>query len=83
MSTRRAWDAQQITVLIQSPGGPLRLVTDPEDCGLCHQWGEVQVWNPTIRDSATHEQTPPAERIWKIPCPVCRNLDFNAWEAPL
>ncbi|SDY44553.1 hypothetical protein SAMN05444365_102284 [Micromonospora pattaloongensis] len=73
---------RQPLVFIATPAGLLHLVTDPDDCTVCQQRGEVQIWNPTIHDGLTHELTPPAHRIWKIPCPVCRPETFARWEAP-
>jgi len=73
---------QPVAVFVATPAGFLHLVTDPEDCALCRQRGEVQVWNPLLRDGLTYELTPAADRMWKIPCPVCRHDDFTRWEAP-
>lgn len=73
---------QPVAVFIATSAGLLHLVMNPEDCALCHGRGEVQIWNPAIRDDFTHELTPPAHRMWKIPCPVCRHHDFTTWEAP-
>ncbi|WFE32925.1 hypothetical protein [Micromonospora sp. WMMD975] len=73
---------RQPLVFIATRAGFLHLVTDPDDCTVCQQRGEVQIWNPNIRDGLTHELTPPAHRIWKLPCPVCRPDAFDRWEAP-
>ncbi|MEU7996172.1 hypothetical protein AB0B83_12660 [Micromonospora sp. NPDC049060] len=74
--------AQPVAVFAVTSAGLLHLVINPEDCSLCRQRGEVQIWNPEIRDPLTHERTPPAHRMWKIPCPVCHPADFTTWEAP-
>ncbi|MFY1625868.1 hypothetical protein ACN268_22135 [Micromonospora sp. WMMD735] len=74
---------RDLSVMIAGPAGVLHLVTNPEDCSLCGQRGEVNVWNPAaIRDELTFELTPPRHRIWVTPCPVCRFHDFITWEAP-
>ncbi|MFI2662076.1 hypothetical protein [Micromonospora carbonacea] len=74
--------AGPVAVVIATPAGVLHLVTNPEDCSLCQQRGEVHIWNPAIRDELTFELTPPRHRMWKVPCPVCRHHDFTTWEAP-
>ncbi|ADL43588.1 hypothetical protein [Micromonospora aurantiaca (nom. illeg.)] len=74
--------ALPVAVFIVGWGGPVQLVTDPDDCSLCQQRDEVQIWNPDMTDGLTYELTPPAHRMWKVPCPVCRHTDFTRWEAP-
>ncbi|WP_435121256.1 hypothetical protein [Micromonospora tulbaghiae] len=74
--------ALPVAVFIVGRGSPVQLVTDPDDCSLCQQRGEVQIWNPDMTDGLIYELTSPAHRVWKVPCPVCRHTDFIRWEAP-